>query len=68
MNESRRKEETMNFNWKKLLAGVGGVTATAFFGTLQVTGSIKTAAAAAGTAAVSGAVNFVLNPKSAPAQ
>lgn len=58
----------MNFNWKKLFGVVGGLTATAFFGTLQVTGSIKTAGAAAGAAAVSGAVNFVLNPNKAEAE
>jgi putative flippase GtrA len=51
------------FNWKKLLGSVGGLTSAAFFGTLQVTGNIKVAAAAAGSAAISGAVNFVLNPK-----
>ncbi len=53
----------MNFNWKKLLGSVGALTSAAFFGTLQVTGNVKVAAAAAGSAAVSGAVNFVLNPK-----
>ena len=54
----------MNFRWKKLPGVVGGLTATAFFGTLQVSGSIKTA----GAAAVSAAVNFALNPNKAEAE